>query len=166
MKNYYQILQVKPSASIDDIKRSYRSLALRFHPDINSSENANEVFSQISEAYETLSDPQKRNVYDAKMIYGSASSAGLKSDAYYKKYGTNKKYPNKKPIVNEIKEVRFEKLEKGAYYFFLFLGLFAFVNSVYAVFTEEFSSHVLNGLIFSVLFTFLLFYSWNKFYKK
>jgi len=60
----YKILNVNRTASIDDIKKAYRVLALKYHPDKNKDANAAEQFRQITEAYETLSDVQKREHYD------------------------------------------------------------------------------------------------------
>jgi hypothetical protein len=62
--DYYSILGVDKSASNDEIKRAYRKKALRFHPDKSRDPEANKQFSLISEAYETLSDPEKRDNYD------------------------------------------------------------------------------------------------------
>ncbi len=64
MKNYYKILSVSPSASISDIKKAYRALALQFHPDKNKQSNAAFKFIEITEAYEVLRDPEKRKQYD------------------------------------------------------------------------------------------------------
>ncbi|CAO3620170.1 unnamed protein product [Mucor fragilis] len=62
--DYYQVLQIEKDASDQQIKKAYRKLALKFHPDKNSSADAVEKFKDISEAYEILSDPEKRRVYD------------------------------------------------------------------------------------------------------
>ena len=63
-KDYYQILEVSKDASADEIKKSYRSLALKYHPDRNKDVNATEKFKEIGEAYAVLSDESKRRMYD------------------------------------------------------------------------------------------------------
>ena len=64
MKDYYKILGVEKTASDEDIKKAYRKLAMKYHPDRNKDPGAEEQFKESKEAYETLSDPQKRAVYD------------------------------------------------------------------------------------------------------
>ncbi len=64
-KDYYEILGVSRDASLEDIKKAYRRLALKYHPDRNPGDKeAEEKFKEISEAYAVLSDPQKRAQYD------------------------------------------------------------------------------------------------------
>lgn len=64
-KDYYEILGVPRDASLEDIKKAYRRLAKQYHPDVNKDDpQANEKFKEINEAYEVLSDPQKRAQYD------------------------------------------------------------------------------------------------------
>ncbi len=63
-KDYYEILGIPRNASPDEIKRGYRRLARQYHPDVNKSPGTEEKFKEINEAYQVLSDPQKRAQYD------------------------------------------------------------------------------------------------------
>jgi curved DNA-binding protein len=63
-KDYYGILGVERGASADDIKKSYRKLAQKHHPDVSKEKGAEEKFKEIAEAYQTLKDPEKRAAYD------------------------------------------------------------------------------------------------------
>ena len=70
MPTFYEILGVDKNASESEIKKAYRTLSLEFHPDRNSSIEATQKFQEISEAYETLSDPQKKEEYDFEQEHG------------------------------------------------------------------------------------------------
>ncbi|KAI1883274.1 hypothetical protein AGOR_G00243520 [Albula goreensis] len=63
-KDYYKILGIQKGAAEEDIKKAYRKQALKWHPDKNKASNAEEKFKEIAEAYEVLSDPKKREIYD------------------------------------------------------------------------------------------------------
>src|SRR3954469_13826051 len=69
-EDYYATLGVSRSASADDIKKAYRGLARKYHPDLNPNDpKAKEKFQQVQGAFDVLSDPKKREMYDR---YGAA----------------------------------------------------------------------------------------------
>ena len=68
-KDYYKILDVPRDASEDAIKKAYRKLARKYHPDVSKEPNAKEKFQDVSEAYETLRDKEKRAAYDSLGSY-------------------------------------------------------------------------------------------------
>ena len=76
-RDYYEVLGVTKAASIDELKRQYRKLALKFHPDRNQHVDTQEHFKEISEAYAVLSDSKKRQLYNS---YGHAGVNGQYSN--------------------------------------------------------------------------------------
>jgi len=72
-KDYYKILGVARGANEDEIKKAYRKLALKYHPDKNRAAGAEEKFKEIGEAYDVLADPKKRQIYDS---YGEEGLKG------------------------------------------------------------------------------------------
>lgn len=69
MENLYHVLGVAPNASDDEIRKVYRSLAMRYHPDRNQEPGAAARFQAIAKAYEVLSDPAKREEYNQSLTH-------------------------------------------------------------------------------------------------
>lgn len=102
-KDYYQVMGVARDASADDIKRAYRRLARKYHPDVSKEKDAEARFKEIGEAYEVLRDPEKRAAYDAlgtrrpgeefrpppdwQFDYGDRVDPGVHSDFFEQLFG-------------------------------------------------------------------------------
>ncbi len=82
--DFYKALGVKETATADEIKKAFRALAKKFHPDRNrGKKEAEERFKEISEAYDTLSDPKKKSEYDLMRQYGGESPFGRQGQSPY-----------------------------------------------------------------------------------
>ena len=105
MKDYYKILEVKENATKDDIKKSFKRLAKKYHPDINKdNKEAEQKFKEISEAYEVLGKEEERKKYDnQRKGWGRYNFTGFTQNGpfdeffkdYRKRYGDDSKYANK-----------------------------------------------------------------------
>jgi molecular chaperone DnaJ len=82
-KDLYEILGVNKGSSQDEIQSAYRKLVMQYHPDINKEPDANKKMAEINDAYNTLSDPEKRTKYDT---YGDA---GLNQEGFPGGYSNN-----------------------------------------------------------------------------
>jgi curved DNA-binding protein len=82
-KDYYKILGVGKKADDNEIKKAYRKLARKYHPDVNKEGDAEKKFKEVAEAYEVLKDPEKRKAYDE---FGADWKAGKEQKEHQKQY--------------------------------------------------------------------------------
>lgn len=114
-KNYYEILGVSNTATTDEIKKSYRKLALQYHPDKTAGDVAlEEKFKEIAEAYEVLSDEEKRKRYDAKLSGGFDDGFEDIRSQFRDAFGTFAKQPPKGAGIGVVVEMTLEEIYKGA----------------------------------------------------
>lgn len=88
-KDYYQILEVDRNSSADEIKKSYRKMAMKYHPDKNpDNPQAEEKFKECAEAFDVLSDPQKKQQYDQfGTVGGNQFNGGFNMDDIFSRFG-------------------------------------------------------------------------------
>src|SRR5260221_8369441 len=88
-RDYYEVLGVERNVSADDIKKAYRKLAIKYHPDKNPGDHtAEEKFKELGEAYEALSDEQKRAAYDRLGHAAFAPGAGARPGGAGQQWGS------------------------------------------------------------------------------
>jgi len=90
MKNIYQILQVDPNAEPEVIQAAYKKLSLKYHPDINKSQDAVRRMQELNEAYRILRNPALREEYDLKRSAPGHGTSDHSTHRIDKKYGKNK----------------------------------------------------------------------------
>lgn len=153
MEDFYEILEIPHTASKAEIKKAYRELAKKYHPDKNANGKAEERFKKISEAYSVLSDSRKKQEYDSGFYYGRQESErsfrqsgsrwdydGYSYTAYEEEpfvYWTYKKSPRGK--TSNQNESASSSIFKGSisvlagFFFIGRVGLIGFILSLYLI---------------------------------
>ena len=124
-EDYYAILRVKRDSSADEIKKAYRNLAVKYHPDICKEPGADEKFKEINEAYAILRDPMKRRSYDELHKTGGTPSREVPRytpPEEYHRYASTEEVPLYTPPVEDKKHQDFF-IESPTLFAFFGIGL-------------------------------------------
>lgn len=162
MKDYYKILNVPSTASVQEIKRSFRVLAKKYHPDLNKSPDASAKFQEVYVAYEILTDASKRDIYDKEIVfdrikreqqsnnsksYSSNDSSNFNSNKTYK-------YESDKNFEHSSKK-RAEEYSKHSYNYFFE----AVIKESYKI-TVDITEGIFGLLLFFIVKIFNFIISW------
>lgn len=178
MPNFYEILNVKSTANREEIKSSYRRLAMSVHPDRNPSPDSKLQFQKIQEAYRTLSNEEKRKKYDSWLFYGASVLRGNDYDqgspAPHRRRSRGQSVRNRpgyqagdyKGKKNEP-DHDFTLLETYMFYSLLLIGIAAIFLAIRDLVWGEWTGiNSLTGIIFGLSFTILLVFTYYTFYRK
>lgn len=124
-QNYYQILGVNQEVGSRELRKKYRVLAVKFHPDSSEVPNAHQYFIEINEAYQTLSDPIKRRKYDLKLDYQKKTSFTYDANVAQPYYKNTYRPPAK--AAQEDKEREFDKYVPYVRLSAILTGLFSLI---------------------------------------
>jgi len=172
---HYQVLGLGRSASTEEIRKSYRRLAMRYHPDRNSDPSASEKFLRVQKAYEVLINSGSRENYDYTLNAGSVLSSRPLSRAEQKDpgYRRSRMSQQMKPDFASKKagkpqgEGDFRMLENVLFYSLLIIGFIAIFFSARDLWNSSWDSlNNFTGITFGLSFTALLIYSWTQIYRK
>jgi hypothetical protein len=148
LPDYYKILSLPHDANDRQIKKAYKEKALQYHPDVNRSKQAEEVFQVINVAYRTLIDPGLRRQYDFKMKYGHPCEPvdprrRHPADAeYYRRHEQYKASPAPRKVSKSIRRLNF-------FIFYSIVGILT-VGIIFGV-IDLFVNFRPGGLLFSIM---------------
>jgi len=175
MKNYYETLEIKFGADIQTVKKGYRMLAFKYHPDRNKSENATLRFIEITEAYEVLNNPNVKSGYDkmySAFINNDSTeiekSQTTKKSKEWSHYGRMKAKEYSRMRFDIFVKNAIDEIKLGAKYSLNF-GLIAFCLFAVIMSPVFLSIDPIFGLYIIVLYAglgYLLFNRTRKDYKK
>lgn len=107
MEDYYQILGISPQATQLEVRSSFRKLAVLYHPDKNKTAEGEERFKEINRAYEILSNPEKRSVYDLSLLRGNSSTitqSAHRDPAYRRRTATYRHHESRSNVQDLMAE--------------------------------------------------------------
>ena len=165
--DYYKILNIPRNASTELIHKAYRRKAKLYHPDVNQREDAKNNFLLISEAYQTLINPDKKKWYDFKLNYPGSDKLSRDYKHQDQKYSPfyNSDFNRSNKGQQGMENIRYTKtiVDKILFYSLVLVGALAIIFGAFRLDFERVNdSEDYGGIIFGVLFILLLFYGWSK----
>lgn len=165
MTDYYQILGVAQDASQESIKKAFRRKAKVLHPDVNQG-RSNGEYLRVNEAYQVLSDAEKRRLYDLRLRYGSPVSRVFYQQGnvrdYYRVYYAARKREEEPEPVSPLERI----LDQLMFLSLLVVGLFALGYGISRLWQEPIEGvNPVNGIVLGVVLTSLLVTGWIKWNK-
>jgi curved DNA-binding protein CbpA len=132
---FYQILEVSPDASVEEIKASYRRLVKSYHPDVNPSEQAAEIIRLLTEAYDILSNDYRRRMYD--MTLGGIAQPHVpvqetEDERYRREYRIKRKEEQRLKSERQLRlKLKFYQFQRWSQVFFLAIGILFSIDYYY-----------------------------------
>lgn len=165
MNDYYEILEISPTACQQQVRDAFRRKAKCLHPDLNHSTTANNDFQLINEAYQVLCDQNKRKQYDLRRHNGHSTSR-----VYYQPGKVRYRARGDKYAHYRSREEAHSHMDKYEKYFdfalfvtLLFVGIFSLIYGIYRLWistAEEINP--LPGIVMGIFFTSLMIFVWKK----
>ena len=164
MKNYYQILEIETNADIITIKKAYRMLALKYHPDKNTLENAAQIFIEITEAYEVLRNSESRKEYDnlfKSFSKNVTTEKQTKTEQNWQQYGRKKAAEYSSMRVDDFISRVVDEVKIGVRYGLNF-GMIAFCVFMVLTTPTAFSIDAYIGIFCLILYGGLGYFLFNR----
>ena len=150
LPDYYKILSLPHDAGTEQIKKAYKEKALQYHPDINHTEKAVEIFQLINQAYQTLLEPELRRKYDFMIKYGQELDP-IKNDIRYRHPAdANYYYRRQHPHQNTHPPKTPKSIRRLNHFIFYSITLILVIGIIYGTIDLFLNFHI-GGLVFSIL---------------
>jgi curved DNA-binding protein CbpA len=163
LQNYYQILEITTSANINEVRRAFRNLAKRYHPDVNSDATAQIKFQQINEAYQVLQDEEKRRLYDLRLQIGFPAQTIYyrPGNVRYRAKGDKYAHYKSKGQADDSYSKLEEYFDIGLFVVVFLLGCYGFLYGIYRLWVKPVEQiQPFPGIIMGIVFIISVLFFW------
>jgi len=166
LQNYYQILGITNSATVLEVRRAFRNLAKKYHPDVNNDTRAQVMFQKINEAYQVLQDDEKRKLYDMRLQSGFPAQTVYyrPGNVRYRARGDKYAHYRSKNQADDSYGKMEEYFDIGLFVVVFLLGCYGFFYGVYRLWVKPVEQiKPFPGIIMGIVFMISVLYFWlNK----